>query len=282
MEAYFEAKRRLFVEPDPEGSRPPAAVNVGDPYGRRLAEELRALGAPLAHVRPRDDADDPARRARADARPGLLPRRRHRGQHAAARPLQRRERRSPRSRRDGCSGSRTTRSCAGVEHVAGVPGRFEAVDEGQPFAVLVDYAHTPDALENVLAAARELAAGRLDLRLRLRRRPRPRQAPADGRGGRASSPTIVIVTSDNPRSEDPARDHRGDPRRLGRRAPAEVEPDRAAWRSAGPSRSRRGRRRRDRRQGPRAGPDVRRPDAPVLRPRGGADALRRLAAGQPA
>ena len=39
-----------------------------------------------------------------------------------------------------------------------MPGRFEPVDEGQPFAVLVDYAHTPDSLENVLRAARELAA----------------------------------------------------------------------------------------------------------------------------
>ena len=41
----------------------------------------------------------------------------------------------------------------------GVPGRFEAVDEGQEFAVLVDYAHTPDGLENVLASAREITAG---------------------------------------------------------------------------------------------------------------------------
>ena len=40
-----------------------------------------------------------------------------------------------------------------------VPGRFEPVDEGQPFAVLVDYAHTPDSLENVLRAARDLARG---------------------------------------------------------------------------------------------------------------------------
>ncbi len=42
-----------------------------------------------------------------------------------------------------------------------MPGRFEPVDEGQPFAVLVDYAHTPDSLENVLNAARELAEGRV-------------------------------------------------------------------------------------------------------------------------
>ena len=58
----------------------------------------------------------------------------------------------------------------------GVPGRFEAVDEGQPFAVIVDYAHTPDSLDIVLQAARELGDGRRDLRLRRRRRPRPRQA----------------------------------------------------------------------------------------------------------
>ena len=44
----------------------------------------------------------------------------------------------------------------GVRELRGVPGRFEAVDEGQPFAVLVDYAHTPDSLENVLRTARDL------------------------------------------------------------------------------------------------------------------------------
>ncbi len=43
LEAYFDAKRRLFVEPDVDGARPPAAVNVGDQWGRRLADELRGL-----------------------------------------------------------------------------------------------------------------------------------------------------------------------------------------------------------------------------------------------
>ena len=76
----------------------------------------------------------------------------------------------------GSSGSTTRRSRAGLEAIDGVPGRFEAVDEGQPFTVIVDYAHTPDSLENVLTTARELDSGRADLRLRLRRRPRPREA----------------------------------------------------------------------------------------------------------
>src|SRR5207245_6102936 len=50
---------------------------------------------------------------------------------------------------------------SGIAAVRGVPGRFESVDAGQPFAVIVDYAHTPDSLENVLRAARELGTGRL-------------------------------------------------------------------------------------------------------------------------
>ena len=70
------------------------------------------------------------------------------------------------------------------------PGRMEAFGGGARPLVIVDYAHTPDALAKVLEAARAHARGRLALRVRLRRRSRRRQAPADGRarrGARGSS-----------------------------------------------------------------------------------------------
>ena len=91
----------------------------------------------------------------------------------------------------------------GIGSLAGVPGRLEPVDAGQPFAVLVDYAHTPDSVDNVLRAARKLTRGRVIVvfgcggdRDRLKR---PLMGEAATR--RAD---FTIVTSDNPRSEDPA------------------------------------------------------------------------------
>ncbi len=111
----------------------------------------------------------------------------------------------------------------------GIPGRFEAVEEGQPFAVVVDYAHTPDGLENVLRTGRQITPGRLIV--------------VFGCGGdrdRTKRPIMghiagewadhVIVTSDNPRTEDPRAiiDEilPGIDAGAGRATHVEVEPDR--------------------------------------------------------
>ncbi len=83
-----------------------------------------------------------------------------------------------------------------------VPGRFEAVDEGQGFGVLVDYAHTPDSLDNVLRAAREVTAGRLAVVFGAGGDRDTAKRPLMGAAARELADR-VLVTSDNPRSEDP-------------------------------------------------------------------------------
>ncbi len=179
MEAYFEAKRRLFVD-----GRPPAAINVGDPWGRKLAEDrpdaLTYGFADDAELRPEAlDGIDLKLKGRFNVENALAA-------LASCRLL-------------GIDDDAIAR---GLEAVGGVPGRFEAVEEGQPFMVLIDYAHTPDSLENVLTTARELTSSRLICVFGCGGDRDREKRPMMGRIA-AELADVPIVTSDNPRSEDP-------------------------------------------------------------------------------
>ena len=179
MDAYFEAKRRLFLE-----GRPPAAINVGDPWGRRLAEERQdalTFGfADDAALRPEAlDGIDLKLRGRFNVENALAA-------MASAQLL----------------GIEEDAVARGLEALEGVPGRFETVDEGQPFTVVVDYAHTPDSLENVLVTARELDGGRVICVFGCGGDRDREKRPMMGRIA-SDLADIAIVTSDNPRSEDP-------------------------------------------------------------------------------
>jgi UDP-N-acetylmuramoyl-L-alanyl-D-glutamate--2,6-diaminopimelate ligase len=90
----------------------------------------------------------------------------------------------------------------GIQRMKAVPGRMETVDEGQPYGVIVDYAHTEESLASLLAAVRTMATGRIITVFGCGgdrdRTKRPNMGAAAVQGS-----TIVIVTSDNPRSENP-------------------------------------------------------------------------------
>ncbi len=93
---------------------------------------------------------------------------------------------------------------AGVGAVEGVPGRMERVDAGQPFLALVDYAHTPEAVETLLAAVRAVTAGRVVVVLGCGGDRDPFKRPLMGAAAVLGA-DVAVLTNDNPRSEDPAR-----------------------------------------------------------------------------
>lgn len=92
--------------------------------------------------------------------------------------------------------------CAALNDMKGVPGRFEKIEEGQNFTVVVDYAHSPDGLENVLGAAREICDGKLVVVFGAGGDRDSGKRPLMGAVA-AKMSDLAVVTSDNPRSEDP-------------------------------------------------------------------------------
>ena len=99
-------------------------------------------------------------------------------------------------------GLEPSRVAEGLAACRAVPGRFEKVDEGQPFLVVVDYAHTDDALRNTIATARALKPKRVITLFGCGGDRDRAKRPLMGQAA-AEASDFVIVTSDNPRSEDP-------------------------------------------------------------------------------
>jgi len=208
FDEYFRAKRALFAGC---GTEPPRAsvLNLDDEYGRKLAGFSRAHGSEVLGYG-LVAGDFRAGNIRITSQGTRLELRTPRGAAEIFSPLL--------GRVNvynilAAATAALARECeleavaAGVRALGRVPGRFEQVDCGQPFAVVVDYAHTDDALRNLTALAREFTtrsagAGRVITVFGCGgdrdRSKRPLMGEAAGRGS-----DFVVLSSDNPRSEDP-------------------------------------------------------------------------------
>ena len=202
MEAYFRAKASLF-EPDRTGH---AVVWIDDPAGRTIASEtsvtLTTVGFADAVLDTPPDVTGRVLGMTARWTDVELVTTGVRFRYRLTLPG-----------RFNAANSLVAAACAaetgvpweaireGLEVPVAIPGRFEAVDVGQPFTVLVDYAHTPDAVGAAVAAARELTPGRVLAVVGAAGDRDPGKRPL--MGAAASSADVAIITSDNPRSEDP-------------------------------------------------------------------------------
>jgi UDP-N-acetylmuramoyl-L-alanyl-D-glutamate--2,6-diaminopimelate ligase len=206
MDEYFAAKKLLFT-----ASRQPApriaVLNADDPYGMQLAEFGRRQGS-LVFTYGWSKADFHARDVETTARGNQFRMVCPQGSIKVSSPL---IGRVNVYNTLAASAAAVARGCSlesvveGVESLKAVPGRFERVDYGQPFTVVVDYAHTDDALRNLTALAGEFVkqnSGRVITVFGCGgdrdRSKRPLMGEAAGQGS-----DFVVLTSDNPRSEDP-------------------------------------------------------------------------------
>jgi len=212
LDAYFEAKASLFER----ARTAAAAVNIGDPRGRELAARVRANDVDLWTFAVDDDGADVVASEVVYAADGIAFVLSDRRSGASA-PV-RTSLVGPFNLANALAAGATALAgglgfdavAAGLGAPVVVPGRFEQIDAGQPFTVLVDYAHTPDALARVLAAARSLA-GRAGSRAGTGRvvcvfgsggDRDPAKRPLMGQAV-ATGADVAVLTSDNPRSEAP-------------------------------------------------------------------------------
>lgn len=250
LENYFAAKARLFTDPEFTADRPVAVVNLDDPFGRRIAAMCpreRLLG--FSSGPPAGDGD-PADLEWSDF--SITPGGTHGTLVLRGTALERVRSGAP----AGAAGSEmrldVSTRLVGAFNVAnsltalgigiglgldlegmlaalggfrGVPGRMEPVDAGQGFLVLVDYAHTPDSVRNVLQTARSFTEGRLMAVMGCGGDRDKTKRPLMGREAEEHA-DIVVVTSDNPRSEDPLAIIRDILAGLRAPAAAAVQPDR--------------------------------------------------------
>ena len=199
MEDYFGAKLRLFTVLAPEAR---AIANGDDPYGKRVIEATRARAWTFA-------IDGPADLRAEDVQVSLS------GVRFTARtPAGPVALRSPLVGRHNvhnilaavgvglAQGVPLEAIAAGVAALKNVPGRFEQVDAGQPFTVVVDYAHTEDALYRLLTTAQTVRTGRIITVFGCGGDRDRGKRPKMGRVAARYS-DVVVVTSDNPRTEDP-------------------------------------------------------------------------------
>ena len=211
MENYYDAKKRLFD--GRLGERPGASViNIDDEWGVKLASELRMAGERVITFSQRVEAFDDADLIADDIDVSLI-----RGTSFLLR-SQNGERKitSPLVGRPHVYNMLAAAAAAielgydldsivsGLSKCIGAPGRFERVPHDGDFAIVVDYAHTDDALLNTLQTARDLTDGRIITvfgcggdRDKTKRIPMGRVAGANS--------DLVFITSDNPRTEDPLR-----------------------------------------------------------------------------
>ena len=205
LEDYFQAKLRLFKQMGPAGAKSNpkrAIVNADDPHGVRVAAASRV---PIWTYSLRQPADIRAEHVRLSLSGtaftvhtpfgACLVESRLVGEHNVSNMLAA----IGVGLHEGLS---LEAICEGISDVHNVPGRFERVEAGQDFTVIVDYAHTEDALVRLLAAAETLKTGRIITVFGCGGDRDRGKRPRMGRAAALRS-DVVILTSDNPRTEDP-------------------------------------------------------------------------------